>query len=49
MALDRFGVVPALIEWDTNLPELAVLLDEAASAERLVQASQSRERHVVSA
>ena len=49
VALDRFGVVPTLIEWDTNLPELAVLLDEAASAERLVQASQSRERHVVSA
>ena len=49
VALDRVGVVPTLIEWDTNLPELAVLLDEAASAERLVQASQSRERHVVSA
>jgi uncharacterized protein (UPF0276 family) len=48
-ALDRFGVVPTLIEWDTNLPELAVLLDEAARAERLVQASRSREGHVVTA
>jgi hypothetical protein len=49
VALDRFGVVPTLIEWDTNLPELAVLLDEAARAERLVQASQSRESHVAGA
>ena len=49
VALDRFGVVPTLIEWDTNLPELAVLLDEAARGERLVPASRSRERHVVSA
>jgi hypothetical protein len=32
-ALERFGPVPALIEWDTDLPELAVLLDEARKAE----------------
>jgi uncharacterized protein len=25
----RFGNIPALIEWDTNVPPLAVLLDEA--------------------
>jgi len=48
MALDRFGEVPTLIEWDTNLPELAVLLDEAVRAEHLVQAARSRGRHVVS-
>jgi uncharacterized protein (UPF0276 family) len=34
-ALRRFGPVPTLIEWDTNLPALAVLLDEARHAEEL--------------
>src|SRR5574341_834060 len=32
-ALRRLGSVPTLIEWDTALPELDVLLDEAARAE----------------
>ena len=31
-ALERFGAVPTLIEWDTDIPPLAVLLDEAAKA-----------------
>ena len=31
-ALQRFGTVPTLIEWDTDLPEFDVLLDEAACA-----------------
>jgi uncharacterized protein (UPF0276 family) len=31
-ALGRFGPVPTLVEWDTNLPPLAVLVDEAARA-----------------
>ena len=35
-ALKRFGGVPTLIEWDTDVPELDVLLDEAARA-RAVQ------------
>jgi uncharacterized protein (UPF0276 family) len=34
-ALRRFGPVPTLIEWDTNLPTLEVLLDEAYHAEEL--------------
>jgi uncharacterized protein (UPF0276 family) len=34
-ALHRFGPVPTLIEWDTNLPALEVLLDEAHHAEEL--------------
>ena len=29
-AVARFGPVPSLIEWDTDVPELAVLLDEVA-------------------
>lgn len=33
-ALARFGALPSLIEWDTDLPALDVLLDEAASAAR---------------
>lgn len=31
-ALARFGPVPTLIEWDTNVPALEVLLDEAGLA-----------------
>ena len=41
-ALDRFGPVPTLIEWDTNIPELAVLLGEAHAADRLLAASRDR-------
>jgi uncharacterized protein (UPF0276 family) len=35
-ALGRFGPVPTLIEWDTNIPAFAVLVDEARKAERLL-------------
>jgi len=31
-ALRRFGAVPTLVEWDTDVPPLAVLLDEAQRA-----------------
>jgi hypothetical protein len=34
-ALRRFGSIHTLIEWDTNLPALEVLLDEAHQAEEL--------------
>ena len=47
-ALTRLGPVPTLVEWDTNLPDLAVLLDEAARAERFLQAAR-RERDAVAA
>jgi uncharacterized protein (UPF0276 family) len=33
-ALARFGRVPVLIEWDTNIPAFAVLQEEAFQAER---------------
>jgi uncharacterized protein (UPF0276 family) len=36
-AVTRFGSVPTLIEWDTALPPLAVLLGEAECARRLHQ------------
>jgi uncharacterized protein (UPF0276 family) len=32
-ALERFGPVPTLIEWDTDIPPLGVLLDEARKAQ----------------
>jgi uncharacterized protein (UPF0276 family) len=32
VALERFGPVPTLVEWDTDIPPLEVLLDEAARA-----------------
>lgn len=34
-ALARFGAVPTLIEWDADIPEVDVLLNEAAKAEAL--------------
>jgi uncharacterized protein (UPF0276 family) len=37
-ALERFGPVPTLIEWDTDVPELAVLLDEADKARKRMEA-----------
>jgi uncharacterized protein len=35
-ALRRFGMMPTLIEWDTHIPALAVLLDEAQQARELI-------------
>ncbi|MFZ5543073.1 MAG: DUF692 domain-containing protein [Pseudomonadota bacterium] len=35
-AMARLGPVPTLIEWDTDLPALQVLLDEAARADAVV-------------
>jgi uncharacterized protein len=38
-ALERFGPVPTLIEWDTDIPALAILLGEAAKARALMEAA----------
>lgn len=35
--IKRFRAVPSLIEWDASLPELSVLLDEAAIADRIMK------------
>jgi uncharacterized protein (UPF0276 family) len=43
-ALRSFGPVPTLVEWDTNVPALEVLLSEAAQAEALLG---SEARHAV--
>lgn len=37
-ALERFGAVPTLIEWDTDIPPLGVLLDEAMKAQSRLEA-----------
>jgi uncharacterized protein (UPF0276 family) len=36
-ALELFGPVPTLIEWDTDVPALGVLVDEARTAARLME------------
>jgi uncharacterized protein len=33
-ALERFGALPTLIEWDSDLPPLSTVVDEAARADR---------------
>jgi uncharacterized protein (UPF0276 family) len=37
-ALQRFGVRPALIEWDADIPALEVLIAEAEKADRVTEA-----------
>lgn len=41
-AISRFGPVPTLIEWDQDIPELEVLLAEAACAEEVLDAHRVR-------
>jgi hypothetical protein len=37
-AVRRFGTQPTLVEWDTDVPALGVLLEEAARAEHIAHA-----------
>jgi hypothetical protein len=48
-ALDLFGPVPTLIEWDTDIPPVEVLLEEAARAEALIAASRRTRSDAVAA
>lgn len=41
-ALERFGPVPTLIEWDSEIPALGVLVAEAHKADRLVERHRAR-------
>jgi uncharacterized protein (UPF0276 family) len=41
-ALERFGPVPSLVEWDTDVPELDVLLAEADKARSRMDARNAR-------
>jgi uncharacterized protein (UPF0276 family) len=40
-AIDRLGPRPTLIEWDTDVPALDVLLDEAARAQAVIDAQRT--------
>jgi uncharacterized protein len=44
-ALKRFGPVPTLIEWDNDVPPLNILLEEAARAQRLLDAAKPEPAH----
>src|SRR5262245_1399416 len=48
-ALARFGPVPTLVEWDTDVPALSVLLGEAGSAQRILDAAVIAEDHGLAA
>lgn len=48
-ALARLGPVPTLIEWDTNIPSLDVLLAEAAQADRRLAQWRKRSDHAIPA
>lgn len=41
-ALERLGPKPTLIEWDTDLPALTVLVEEARKADALLEAQYAR-------
>ena len=41
-ALQRFGAQPTLIEWDADIPPLSTLLDEAATAQSMIDAVSAR-------
>lgn len=42
-AIERFGLVPSLIEWDKNLPPFTTLLGQVHEAERI--ASKRSDKH----
>ena len=48
-ALARFGPVPTLVEWDTNVPPLEVLLAEAATAASLLTRTTDEATHALAA
>lgn len=37
LALERFGALPSLVEWDTNIPDLPTLVAEAAKADQMIK------------
>ena len=42
VALERFGAVPTLIEWDADMPPLATLVAEAEKAESMLEKHHAR-------
>jgi uncharacterized protein (UPF0276 family) len=43
-AIRRFGPRPTIVEWDNDLPDLAVLIQEAVKADRVREAARE-DRH----
>lgn len=39
-AVQRFGAIPTLIEWDGDIPELSVIVDEADKAQNIIHRHQ---------
>lgn len=48
-ALARFGSVPTLVEWDTDVPPLEVLMNEVARAETMIEEAQREHAFAVAA
>jgi hypothetical protein len=48
-ALARFGPVPTLIEWDTDVPPLEVLLEEAARAAAVLEKTEREHAYAYAA
>jgi uncharacterized protein (UPF0276 family) len=48
LAIERFGKIPTLIEWDTNVPELEVLMAEAAKAQAIMDSEACKENEIPS-
>jgi uncharacterized protein len=46
-ALARFGPRPSLVEWDTDIPALGVLLDEARHAASLLRSAEAGRAHAL--
>lgn len=46
-ALQRFGPVPTLIEWDTDVPPLDILMEEMTIAEKALEAHRHETAHAV--
>ena len=44
-AIQRFGAIPTLIEWDTDIPALPVLLAEADKANAILARATTVEAH----
>jgi uncharacterized protein (UPF0276 family) len=43
LAINKFGSVPTLVEWDVDIPKLSVLLGEAQKAEKYLENSKKKQ------
>ena len=48
-AIERFGAIPTLIEWDTDVPSIETLRDEAVTAQDILDRTTAERRLVQSA